>query len=123
MDHDAAPAVLDLTVLRSFSGGDRAAEQELVDIFLTQAIQRLKLLAAHCVEGPSTPWTETAHLLKGSSSVLGALTLQGLCARAEEMADGTGAARKALFAEIEGAFAGLCAALELEGLRTKREDA
>lgn len=78
----------------------------LLDAFLTDSEERLRMLHEACEAGQTESLRQAAHSFKGSCSNMGAATLADLCRQLEEVAGGgtlTGAA--ALIGSIEREFA------------------
>ena len=75
------PKLLDLPHLQSFTGGDRALEDELVALYLATAGSYVGRMRAALDD--RVAWTGAAHALKGASANFGAVTLAALAARAE----------------------------------------
>lgn len=73
---------VDFSVLESFTGGDAAATEEVLDLFREQAAVWSRLLDAS-LEG----WRDAAHTVKGAASGIGALELAQACAAAEKAQD------------------------------------
>jgi HPt (histidine-containing phosphotransfer) domain-containing protein len=75
---------LDLTNLRSITGGDAALEAELFGAFLDSSRKCMKELRKACASGDEDIWRRQAHAFKGVSLGLGALRLGKLCKRAQD---------------------------------------
>ena len=114
--------VIDLTMLRSFSDGDIAIEQELVAAFVEASDKNIALLRSHCTEGACEPWVEAAHMLKGGAGSMGASILQGLCADAQLKNPARAKTREALFQGIEQAYSQVLQVLQEEGIWRKGGD-
>ena len=99
MTTQETPAV-DLTMLRTLTGGDVEVERELMQTFVEQSDKNLIDLQENKMEvGENKPWTESAHMLKGASGSIGAEELRTLCADAQAY-KGDAAGRSALFEKI-----------------------
>lgn len=61
----------------------------------------LKTLRDNCVDGESEAWSEAAHMLKGSASMVKFLRLVDLCRDAQEMKAAAKADREAILVKIE----------------------
>ncbi len=69
--------------LREMTGGDKALEKELFDVYITSCEDCLNALKASTEEGKEEEWRTQAHAWKGMSLNLGAETLGNLCAQAQ----------------------------------------
>jgi HPt (histidine-containing phosphotransfer) domain-containing protein len=88
---------------------------DLLDIFLADSEERLKVLRA---TDSAARLVEAAHSFKGSSSNMGALKLTELCHQLEQRAnDLPWAAVQQLVREIDGEFAGIRPLYEAERQR------
>jgi HPt (histidine-containing phosphotransfer) domain-containing protein len=76
-----ASTPIELSRLRSFSGGDPALEHELCTLYLATADRYLEAMAS-ALRGQAD-WSSTAHALKGASANLGAVEVARLAAAAE----------------------------------------
>ena len=106
---DALPASngnmpLDLSMLKSFSEGDVEMEKKLVGAFVDQSDKNLKMLAENRANTGAKAWQETAHMLKGGASGIGANGLASLCNEAQHF-EGTSLEQAALFEKINGEYA------------------
>lgn len=111
----AAPseALINLTIMKTFSEGDAAIEKQLIGMFITQSDGTMaKLETSVVVDGPCDEWVEAAHSLKGGAGGVGAETLRALCAQAQDMQDVSSAARRAILADIASLYAQVRAALQ-----------
>lgn len=97
--------IMDLSVIRSYSDGDKDVEREFAQIFYEQSKLQIAELAKHCVAGKSHEWVEISHSLKGGAATMGAKRMHKLCTAAQEMADASAASRKAMHTDIDRAFA------------------
>jgi HPt (histidine-containing phosphotransfer) domain-containing protein len=75
---------VDLVVARRWVGGDRALLLELVGIFVEEASARIRELRDATASGDARELERVAHSLKGSATILGARSLQDLCAALED---------------------------------------
>lgn len=113
-------STLDLTILRTFSEGDKEVEREFAEIFVEQSQLHLQKLSAFCISGESQEWKEAAHLLKGGSATMGAMKMRAFCAEAQEMLVATKKSRQAILKSINQEFAEVCNTLqEMELIRRK----
>jgi HPt (histidine-containing phosphotransfer) domain-containing protein len=71
---------LDLAHLRRFTLGDQSLEQEILELFITQAPITLAALNS---AGTDRDWRIAAHTLKGSARAVGARRVARLAERAE----------------------------------------
>jgi PAS domain S-box-containing protein len=109
------PAV-DLTMLRTLTGGDAEIEKELMQTFVEQSdINLVALEANKSADGENTSWTEAAHMLKGGSGSIGAEELRQLCSEAQ-LYKGASFGREALFQKIELEYGRVKEHLRNEGL-------
>jgi len=69
--------------LREMTGGDKALEKELFDVYITSCETCLSALKAATESGKEEEWRTQAHAWKGMSLNLGAETLGNLCAQAQ----------------------------------------
>lgn len=74
---------VNLENLREMTGGDKALEKELFDVFLTSSDDCLKALESNQGAGQEETWRTQAHAWKGMSLNLGAEPLGKLCAEAQ----------------------------------------
>lgn len=98
---DDAP--LDLTMLKTFSEGDAELEKQLIGAFIGQSDKNLQMLAENSTNLGAKAWHETAHMLKGSSSSIGANVLAGLCNDAQHF-KGTAQEQAVLFEKIDSEY-------------------
>ena len=82
MDAEAGEPVVDLEHLLSFTDGDLELEGELSVLFLSSAEAYFERMRRSLQAG--TPWTSSAHALKGASANLGARRLEALARSAEQ---------------------------------------
>lgn len=80
MDH------LDSSVLAVLQDVMEAEYPVLLDTFLVDSEERLRLLQAACASGEAETLRQTAHSFKGSCSNMGAPLLADLCREVEETA-------------------------------------
>lgn len=69
---------VDFSVLETYTGGDEAVGEEILDLFREQARVWSKMLDVE-----SSGWRDAAHTVKGSAGGIGALELAQACAAAE----------------------------------------
>ena len=81
---DTSAPVLDLTHLRSMTGGDRALEAEILGLFAEQ-VRALTVALAADATGAATPMA--LHTIKGAARGVGAAEVSRLAALAEQAAD------------------------------------
>lgn len=112
--------LLDLSVLRSFTGDDRDAEQEFAQLFYDQTSLHLQELKALCDVESAKAWTSLAHLMKGGAATIGAMRLRAICAEAQAMTDSNTEQRREVWQRIQAAFNEAIAALQAEGLDVRR---
>jgi HPt (histidine-containing phosphotransfer) domain-containing protein len=84
----AAQRAIDLDHLNRYTGGDRALNEEILQLFAQQCnatVARLEELAA--IEGAGgKSWHEATHTLKGAARGVGAFALADIAAEAETIA-------------------------------------
>lgn len=107
---------IDLDYIRQFSGGDAEHERHIAALFVRQSDHVLAALRASCIDGPSRPWTEAAHFLKGTAAGLGAKSLYDLCEQAQQLHNAPATARRALLIPIEAEMRNIRDFLSAEGL-------
>jgi CheY-like chemotaxis protein/HPt (histidine-containing phosphotransfer) domain-containing protein len=93
-------APVNLTLLKSFAGGDRSEEMRFVSIFVSESEKTLGVLARDCTEGENSQWVEAAHKLKGGAAGMGAESLRSLCAQAQDMRVARASDRLAMLGRI-----------------------
>ncbi len=112
---DLKPAV-DLTMLRTLTGGDEEVEKELMRTFVDQSDKNIKTLEETVsAEGEDKPWSEAAHMLKGGSGSIGAEELRQLCSEAQ-LYKGDSFGRQALLQRIAAEYGRVKEHLTREGL-------
>lgn len=79
--------IIDLEHLASFTGGDRALEDEIAALYLSSARVYLEQMREALAKGES--WHSPAHALKGASSNLGARRVATLALAAEQSSPST----------------------------------
>lgn len=77
-------APVDMNVLKEYAETDEDIA-DFAEIFLTQSEESIEILKENCSSGENTQWRESAHKLKGGSSMFGASKLYEICAAAQEM--------------------------------------
>lgn len=88
---------IDFSHLEHYVGGDEAIIREVLALFSEQA---RTVLTALDPAGPSDPWRDAAHSLKGSALGIGATALASACGEAELAKDGSLADKQAARARI-----------------------
>ena len=76
---------IDYERIEDATGGDREFLEELVDIFLTDAEERVEELKEALSRGEADAFSRTAHKLKGSSANMGAVRLTDIARDMESM--------------------------------------
>ena len=74
---------IDYERIEDATGGDREFLEELVDIFLADAAQRIEELKDALQKGEAENFSRTAHKLKGSSANMGAVRLTDIASNME----------------------------------------
>ena len=114
MSNETPP--VDLTMLRTLTGGDAEIEKELMNTFVDQSDKNLETLKEFgSTEGESKPWMEAAHMLKGGSGSIGAEELRQLCSEAQ-LYKGDAAGRLDLLEKIGKEYSRVKEHLKKEGL-------
>lgn len=84
---DQSERLVDLDHLNRYTGGDRALNEEILQLFDAQCLEmtaKLELLAQS--EGPgSKAWRELTHTLKGAARGVGAFPVADVAATAEKL--------------------------------------
>ena len=76
---------IDYERIEDATGGDREFLEELVDIFLTDADERVEELKDALSKGEADAFSRTAHKLKGSSANMGAVRLTDIARDMESL--------------------------------------
>ena len=76
---------IDYERIEDATGGDREFLEELVDIFLTDADERVEELKDALSKGEADTFSRTAHKLKGSSANMGAVRLTDIAKDMEQL--------------------------------------
>jgi two-component system sensor histidine kinase/response regulator len=76
-------APVDMEHLRLFTDGDREAEAEIFELFLSEADINIQSLRQALQTGDQAAWKAAAHKFKGASANLGAFALSEQCKQAE----------------------------------------
>lgn len=92
-------APLDLTLLRTFLEGDAEQERLLLCSYVKQADENMRILGDNRTSVGAKEWHETAHMLKGGASAIGADILSKLCHEAQDFR-GTASEQDLLFQRI-----------------------
>jgi len=92
-------STLDLTNLRTMTGGDKALEQMLFQTFITSSTGNIREMQKAMQNGDAEGWKKNAHSLKGAAQNLGAGDLAALALKAEQ-----GKADEAALKEVIAAF-------------------
>jgi CheY-like chemotaxis protein/HPt (histidine-containing phosphotransfer) domain-containing protein len=112
---EKTPAV-DLTMLRTLTGGDAEIEKELMQTFVVQSDENVGTMRKYSsADGENKPFSEAAHMLKGGSGSIGAEDLRQLCSEAQ-LYKGNSSGRLALLEKIDEEYARVKEHLKHEGL-------
>ncbi len=103
---------IDLSYLEEYTGGDKDAMNELVEIFYETFTDGLKELKDNITDGKSEGWSMAAHKLKGTASYVGADNLHHLCANAQDTITATSEERTAMYNDIKQTYENIRVALE-----------
>ncbi len=98
---------LDLAMIDGFNEvGDPAFTRHLIDQFLAEAGERVRTLQQAAGHGDADALKAIAHSLKGSSMIMGAVRLAGLCGQVEQQVAATagGTVAPAVMVEIDREF-------------------
>ncbi len=76
---------IDYERIEDATGGDREFLEELVEIFLTDASERVEELKDALSRGEAETFSRTAHKLKGSSANMGAVRLTDIARDMENL--------------------------------------
>jgi HPt (histidine-containing phosphotransfer) domain-containing protein len=104
------PCPIDRAHLARYTLGDPALEQEILGLFIGQALRmRDALVAANEAGG----WREAAHAIKGSARAVGAWRVADCAERAERLEPNRNAAeRREILAALNGALDEACAYID-----------
>jgi HPt (histidine-containing phosphotransfer) domain-containing protein len=101
-DSSAVAVTLDLDHLHRQTGGDRALEREVLNLFLTQSATDLERIAS---AGSDRERRQAAHGLVGSARAIGALEVARLAATVERTEDDPAVTLSALRSAVREAEA------------------
>lgn len=102
-------SLIDLERLEEVTGGDFELEQELVEVYVEDAHERLADIQAALDEGDIGKVRETAHALKGASGNMGAEAARELAYGMEQAgAEGDASKARELFADLQGVVEKTC---------------
>lgn len=110
-----APAPVNLSIMSTFSKGNRELEAELLSLFLGQSELSLTRLHTACRDGYCKEWIEAAHSLKGGAGGVGAEALRALCERAQMMEDVNVRERVEILSRIRERYAEVKTYLRAQG--------
>lgn len=96
--------LIDLSLLDTFTNGDKELEKEFLGLFLTQSEKNVTTLKNSIVDGECKDWVEAAHQLKGGSANVGAEKLRALSEMAQNMHNATVKDRERIYGDIEDIF-------------------
>lgn len=91
---------VNLAHLRRYTLGDKALEDEVLQLFLTQLPLTLAALGSAATE---RDWKIAAHTLKGASRAVGAWRIARMAQLAEELAGNESKARSEVLAKLDAA--------------------
>jgi HPt (histidine-containing phosphotransfer) domain-containing protein len=112
---DTTPPV-NLDNLKANSMGDADFEREMIAMFVTQGKTQIDELRPICINGPSEPWVEISHALKGTAGSVGADKMREMCATSQKMEDASAEDRERILSRIEEQYKIIVAYLIKEGL-------
>lgn len=95
---------VDLTNLRSMTGGDANLEKQLFDQFYDEFETGLQFLENYIQENNAEEWRRKSHALKGLALNLGAADLSSLCKKAQETYQSENALKIALLKNIRSEY-------------------
>lgn len=78
-----APPPVDLQHLARYTGGDRALDSEILQLFVRQSAELMAQLPAILATGDRERWHHITHSLKGAARGVGAFSLADIAAQAE----------------------------------------
>lgn len=113
------PISHNLDGLKQFSDTEEEL-QEYIEIFITQSDDTLSVLKKNCTDGENTDWRNAAHKLKGGAGIMKAENLLLLCEKAEQLAEGTAADRRAVLAQIQNEYFKIRDALRPAGYQDQK---
>ena len=93
----SARQVIDLAHLDRYTGGDRAINEEILQLFDMQCGDLIEKLGPLAKEAPDAKsWRQITHSLKGAARGIGAFSLGDAAAEAEKAESGNESAENAL---------------------------
>jgi len=112
---------LSLANLHELAEGDASFLKEIFETFISDASENIGVMRQAVDESDASLLKKTAHTLKGSSSILGAQSMAGICKRLEAIGDsGSIVEATALIEQLVEEFSHVTLALETE-LQEKTE--
>jgi signal transduction histidine kinase/DNA-binding response OmpR family regulator len=96
---------VDMEHLKTFTDGDREAEAQLFQMFLTQSEIDLTQLDAAKNTAENEAWRKSAHKFKGAAANLGAKKLSETCFTAEKNFQASKTDKEKMLTEIQTAYA------------------
>lgn len=100
----ASSEVIDLSIMKTFSGGDPQIENQLVGMFIAQTDINFTKLEAGCHKADCTEWVEAAHSLKGGAGGMGAEMLRSAAEKAQMMENATIEERTAVLTQLRSYY-------------------
>jgi len=101
---------IDFEHLRTYTAGDQAVEQEVLNLFVHQVELWVRMLED---SGDEESWRDAAHSLKGSARGIGAWLVAELCDRAEKLSqDASAAERSIVLGDIKAAISDVIDAID-----------
>jgi|GEM_PF-754536 len=101
---DGKEQLIDLSLLDTFTNGDKEVEKEFLNLFLMQSDKNLLTLKANLVDGECKDWVEAAHQLKGGAANMGAERLRALSEMSQNMHNASAKDREKIYNDIEEIF-------------------
>jgi two-component system sensor histidine kinase/response regulator len=100
----AAQNCIDLTEMRTFTGGDKNLDRDLIRLFIEQSEKNLHTMTDNQIDGANLAWVEAAHMLKGGAAGIGARALCTFCSTAQEMETASAIQRATVLVHIRQAY-------------------
>ena len=96
--------IMDWDRLNLFTDGDPEEEKTLVELFITNAEDSLKIIEQQIEAQDHEEWEKATHRLKGSAANLGASNLSKICEQAENAHEGRIETKRVLFRSIQASY-------------------
>ncbi len=96
--------IMDWDRLDMFTDGDPEEEKMLVDLFINNAEETIKIIEQHIDTGNTEEWENATHRLKGSAANLGAQSLADICSQAEKSSGENTETKRVLYRSILASY-------------------